>query len=357
MGWGSPNYDYESTTRSFDTSTTRYEVTGYTTEYIATTSGPPNLEQSTRTQQSSPKITESVKTTKEPSLVPSENGVPIMPVQPGILWPSSTDSPFLMPLWLPLWVVILVGIGSILVTSICCCACFRFRMWQMRVQHYNEVKKLQKRVKKAEKDKENDKENEKNKERPIDSSTMPGSPPQYSERMSDISSIRTATTIRTDRETLKSAKRSRKPDLKDISEEVMEEAEPLKSKDVSPRASSTNMTVKEEATKNVAQPQEENYLEIETTKETSKSGLVPEKPLNLEKSTSTEKETQLPKNIHAKKYKAAPPPRPNEPPPVPAAQRRSFITTKTTATQIEEEPLLWRLLISLRRKWNRLTST
>ena len=78
----------------------------------------------------------------------------------------------------------------------------------MRVQHYNEVKKLQKRVKKAEKDKENDKENEKNKERPIDSSTMPGSPPQYSERMSDISSIRTATTIRTDRETLKVCQRN-----------------------------------------------------------------------------------------------------------------------------------------------------
>lgn len=177
-----------------------------------------------------------------------------MPVQPGILWPSSTDSPFLMPLWLPLWVVILVGIGAVLLTSICCCACFRFRIWQMRVTHYNEVKKLQKRVKKAEKEKDENVEKEVKK-----SEALTGSPPQYSERMSDISSIRTATTMRSDRETLKSGKRSRKPDLKDISEEAMEEAGPLQSKDVSSRASSTNITIKEE----LAENEEKSYLEIE----------------------------------------------------------------------------------------------
>ena len=71
----------------------------------------------------------------------------------------------------------------------------------MRVTHYNEVKKLQKRVKKAEKESKEESKEEKQEKRA--DSALPGSPPQYSERMSDISSIRTATTIRTDRETLK----------------------------------------------------------------------------------------------------------------------------------------------------------
>jgi len=235
MGWGAAQYDYESTTRLFDTSTTRFEATGFTTEFTATTTEPSILSDQTTSTAKNIAPTKMAKET--PSLVPSENGVPIMPVQPGILWPSSIDSPFLMPLWLPLWVVILVGIGAVLLTSICCCACFRFRIWQMRVTHYNEVKKLQKRVKKAEK--ENDKDKDVEKEVKKSETLPPQSPPQYSERMSDISSIRTATTMRSDRETLKSGKRSRKPDLKDISEEIMEEAGPLKSKDVSPRASST----------------------------------------------------------------------------------------------------------------------
>ena len=43
MGWGAAQYDYESTTRLYDTSTTRYEATGFTTEFIATTSDPPAL--------------------------------------------------------------------------------------------------------------------------------------------------------------------------------------------------------------------------------------------------------------------------------------------------------------------------
>ena len=74
----------------------------------------------------------------------------------------------------------------------------------MRVTHYNEVKKLQKRVKKAEKENEKDKDVEKEVKK---SETLPPqSPPQYSERMSDISSIRTATTLRSDRETLKVSK-------------------------------------------------------------------------------------------------------------------------------------------------------
>jgi len=71
----------------------------------------------------------------------------------------------------------------------------------MRVTHYNEVKKLQKRVKKAEKEKDENVEKEVKK-----SEALTGSPPQYSERMSDISSIRTATTMRSDRETLKVSK-------------------------------------------------------------------------------------------------------------------------------------------------------
>lgn len=135
----------------------------------------------------------------------------------------------------------------------------------MRVTHYNEVKKLQKRVKKAEK--ENDKDKDVEKEVKKSETLPPQSPPQYSERLSDISSIRTATTMRSDRETLKSGKRSRKPDLKDISEEIMEEAGTLKSKDVSPRASSTNITVKEEEVENA----EKSYLEIETGGDKKKS--------------------------------------------------------------------------------------
>ena len=74
----------------------------------------------------------------------------------------------------------------------------------MRVTHYNQVKKLQKRVKKAEK--ENDKDKDVEKEVKKSETLPPQSPPQYSERMSDISSIRTATTMRSDRETLKVSK-------------------------------------------------------------------------------------------------------------------------------------------------------
>jgi hypothetical protein len=40
MGWGAAQYDYESTTRLFDTSTTRFEATGFTTEFTATTTEP-----------------------------------------------------------------------------------------------------------------------------------------------------------------------------------------------------------------------------------------------------------------------------------------------------------------------------
>lgn len=43
IGWGAAQYDYESTTRLYDTSTTRYEITGFTTEFTATTSEPPDL--------------------------------------------------------------------------------------------------------------------------------------------------------------------------------------------------------------------------------------------------------------------------------------------------------------------------
>ena len=52
----------------------------------------------------------------------------------------------------------------------------------------------------------NDKDKDVEKEVKKSETLPPQSPPQYSERLSDISSIRTATTMRSDRETLKVSK-------------------------------------------------------------------------------------------------------------------------------------------------------
>ena len=112
-----------------------------------------SLPPSAAPEPSSP-ITTTTTTTLAPILDPArkKTSLPIQPIQPGIfvLGPTEVDQPLLMPLWLPLWMVILIGIGLILLTSLCCCCCFRFRIWQIRLAHYSDIKKMQKKQKKRE---------------------------------------------------------------------------------------------------------------------------------------------------------------------------------------------------------------